>query len=234
MYLSFEDRSIRKSYFIEVEGIETVASGGVKLDRVNPSVEGGAKEGYGNVPFARTEFAAMQIFAYFNLDLATMRGYGLGGNAERLLVGLALYKMLRFLNEGTRLRTACDLELKTLTVTRPATMDLSNHTAFTYTRPRNILHPRRYKPISRKQERRYTVARFALSSPVLPLVTDAMPFAEMSRFALSQNRAGTSYSPALTGKTIDGLPLVGHEHAHLFVTDENQDGRLVRLRDRIR
>jgi CRISPR-associated protein Csb1 len=115
------------SGFIEAEGIETVASGGVKLDRVNPSVEGGAKEGYGNVPFARTEFAAKRIVAYFNLDLATMRGYGLGANAESLLVALALYKMLRFLNEGTRLRTACDLEVKGLTATRPSAIDLSNH-----------------------------------------------------------------------------------------------------------
>lgn len=117
------------SAFIEAEGIETVASGGVKLDRVNPSVEGGAKEGYGNVPYARTEFAAKRIVAYFNFDLATMRGYGLGENAERLLVALAVYKMLRFLNEGTRLRTACDLELNTLTATRPATIDFSNHAA---------------------------------------------------------------------------------------------------------
>ena len=115
------------SSFIEAEGIEVVASGGVKLDRVNPSVEGGAKEGYGNVPFARTEFAAKRIIAYFNLDLATMRGYGLGPNAESLLIALALYKILRFLNEGTRLRTACDLELKTLTATRPANINLSDH-----------------------------------------------------------------------------------------------------------
>lgn len=113
--------------FIEAEGVETVASGGVKLDRVNPSVEGGAKEGYGNVPYARTEFAARRIAAYFNLDLATMRGYGLGENAERLLVALALYKMLRFLNEGTRLRTACDFEVKSVTATRPAAVDLSQH-----------------------------------------------------------------------------------------------------------
>lgn len=115
------------SGFIEAEGVETVASGGVKLDRVNPSVEGGAKEGYGNVPYARTEFAAGRIVAYFNLDLATMRGYGLGENAERLLVALALYKVLRFLGEGTRLRTACDFEVKSLTATRPAAVDLSQH-----------------------------------------------------------------------------------------------------------
>lgn len=121
------------SSFIEAEGVEVVASGGAKLDRIDPkgsaSEEGtkGSEEGRGNVVYARTEFAAKRIAAYFNLDLATLRGYGLGSNAERLLVALALYKMLRFLNEGTRLRTACDLEVKSLTATRPATIDLSNH-----------------------------------------------------------------------------------------------------------
>lgn len=116
------------SGFIEAESIETVSSGGVKLDRVNPSVEGGAKEGFGNVPYARTEYAAKRIIAYFNLDLATLRGYGLGENAEKLIVALTLYKMLRLLNEGMRLRTACDFDMKSLTVTRPAAgVDLSNH-----------------------------------------------------------------------------------------------------------
>lgn len=115
------------SSFIEAEGIETVSSGGVKLDRVKPSVEGGAKEGYGNVPFARTEFAAKRIVAYFNLDLATLRGYGLGADAEKLIVALALYKILRLLNEGMRLRTACDFDVKNITVTRPANVDLQNH-----------------------------------------------------------------------------------------------------------
>lgn len=52
-----------------------------------------------------------------------------------------------------------------------------------------------------------------------------MPFAETARYALSRWRAGTSYSPALTGKTREGVPLVGHEHAHFFVTDEDGDGR---------
>jgi CRISPR-associated protein Csb1 len=115
------------SSFIEAEGIETISSGGVKLDRVKPSVEGGAKEGYGNVPFARTEFAAKRIVAYFNLDLATLRGYGLGAAAEKLIVALALYKILRLLNEGMRLRTACDFDVRSLTVTRPANVGLENH-----------------------------------------------------------------------------------------------------------
>lgn len=78
----------------------------------------------------------------------------------------------------------------------------------THTRPQNILQPRCRQPHRQKIERRYTVARFALSSTVLPLVTDAMLFAETARFAFSSWRPGNSYSPALTGKTKDGVPLV--------------------------
>lgn len=45
-------------------------------------------------------------------DLALIRGFGLGEDIERLLVAaVALYKIQRFLREGLRLRTACDLEI---------------------------------------------------------------------------------------------------------------------------
>lgn len=110
------------SSFVEAEGVSTVTSGGVKLDRVDPT--GNAAEGYGNVPFSRTEFTARRIVAYFNLDLATMRGYGLGEEANRLLVALALYKLLTVLDGGLRLRTACDLEVEAINVTRPASLTL--------------------------------------------------------------------------------------------------------------
>ncbi|MGQ4808074.1 hypothetical protein NKDENANG_01441 [Candidatus Entotheonellaceae bacterium PAL068K] len=110
------------SSFIEAEGVMPVTSGGVKFDRVDPS--GKAAEGKGNVPFSRTEFVANRITAYFNLDLATMRGYGLGEAAERLLIALTLYKLLKVLDSGLRLRTACDLEAGSLTVTRPGGMTL--------------------------------------------------------------------------------------------------------------
>jgi CRISPR-associated protein Csb1 len=111
------------SSFIEAECAETATSGGVKLDRVDPT--GDAAKGFGNVPFARTEFTAKRTVAYFNLDLATMRGYGLGEAAESLLVALALFKILRLLETGLRLRTACDFEVKSLRATRPAGIDLS-------------------------------------------------------------------------------------------------------------
>jgi len=114
------------SGFIEAEGVTTVASGGVKLDRIAPSVKDGAKEGYGNVPFARTEFVAEKTTAFFNLDLATMRGYGLGNAAEKLLIALSLFKTLRLLKIGLRLRTACDFDLKKLTITRPESLSIEN------------------------------------------------------------------------------------------------------------
>jgi CRISPR-associated protein Csb1 len=110
------------SSFIEAEDVMPVTSGGVKLDRVDPS--GDAAAGYGNVPFSRTEFVARQIRAYANLDLATMRGYGLGEAAQRLLLALALYKWLTVLDRGLRLRTACGLEARALTVTRPQGLKL--------------------------------------------------------------------------------------------------------------
>jgi len=97
------------SGFIEARGVGIAESGGVKNDRVNPS--GDTKQGFGNVPFHRTEFTAKEIKAYFNLDLALLRGYGLGDDATNLLIALALYKVRRFLSTGLRLRTACDLEV---------------------------------------------------------------------------------------------------------------------------
>lgn len=108
------------SAFIEADGVRVAASGGVKNDHVNPS--GDTKAGFGNVPFARDEFTAERITLYVNLDLGQIRGYGLGADAERLLVLLALYKLRLLLDGSLRLRTACDLEPATdsIEAKRPA------------------------------------------------------------------------------------------------------------------
>jgi CRISPR-associated protein Csb1 len=107
------------SGFIEASEVRVAESGGVKNDRVDPS--GDTKRGFGNVPFHRTEFVANQIKAYFNLDLALLRGYRLGDEATQLLIALALFKICRFLSTGLRLRTACDLGLEgDLVVTQPS------------------------------------------------------------------------------------------------------------------
>lgn len=109
------------SAFIEARDTNPAESGGVKNDRVDPvgAKFGGAAKGFGNVPFARTEYTASEITAYFSIDCALLRSYGLGADAEELLVGLALWKIQRFLESGGRLRTACDFEAVDVKVTRP-------------------------------------------------------------------------------------------------------------------
>jgi len=115
------------SGFVEADGVEVASAGGVKVDRVQPGTSGEstpygkANEGYGNVPFHRDEYTAEKITAYFNVDLAQLRGYGLGTEAENLLIALAMFKIQKFLAEGLRLRTACDLEpIDGVVVKRPA------------------------------------------------------------------------------------------------------------------
>ena len=93
--------------FIEATEVSTVASGGVKNDAVNPS--GDTAKGFGNVPFSREEFTG-SIIAFFNLDLALIRGFGLSADVEALLIAISLFKIQRFLRDGLRLRTACDLD----------------------------------------------------------------------------------------------------------------------------
>lgn len=105
------------SAFVEASGVEVAESGGVKNNIVQPDLKGGE----GNVPYHRTEFTAKQIIAYFNLDLALLRGYGLPDEAYQLMLALALFKIRRFLSTGLRLRTACDLEpVGELEIKRPA------------------------------------------------------------------------------------------------------------------
>ncbi len=110
------------SGFIEAYNIETVMSGGVKNDRVNPQAN--AKKGGGNVPYHREEYTAERITAYFSLDLAQIRGYCLGRELEDLLIAIAFYKIQRFLARGLRLRTACDLDLVNVEVKRPVDFSL--------------------------------------------------------------------------------------------------------------
>lgn len=110
------------SGFIEARDVRPVESGGVKLDRVDPAAN--TSLGFGNVPYARTEFVAGAITAYFNLDLVTLRSYRLGEPAERFLLALAVWKILRFLDRGLRLRTACDLRCERLRVQAPPGLSL--------------------------------------------------------------------------------------------------------------
>ena len=108
------------SSFIEASGVRVATSGGVKKDHIDATggresreAEGrrrGSEEGFGHVPYSREEYTADEITAYFNLDLSQIRAFGLDDSARDLLITMALYKIRRFLREGLRLRTSCDLE----------------------------------------------------------------------------------------------------------------------------
>lgn len=131
------------SSFIEAEDIKEAQSGGVKNDHVKPGKgeEGkSSKEGFGNVPFARSEFTSAKIVAYFNLDLAQLRAFGLGNAVTQLLIALSLFKIQAVLHTGLRLRTACDLEVKDsgIVIKRPANFTLPSLTDLEAALPRLI------------------------------------------------------------------------------------------------
>lgn len=97
---------------IEALGVQAAHSGGVKRDHVRHGISdtGGSAEGYGTIPFHRTEWTARRITASFNVDLVQMRSYGLGDDATDLLQAIARWEIAALLEHPLRLRTACDLE----------------------------------------------------------------------------------------------------------------------------
>lgn len=98
---------------IEAEDARPVVSGGVKRDEVRHSTSegGGSTEGYGSIPFHRTEYVASSIRAGFSIDHAQITAFGLPDAATELLRALARWEVRGLLDRGLRLRTACDLEV---------------------------------------------------------------------------------------------------------------------------
>jgi CRISPR-associated protein Csb2 len=122
------------------------------------------------------------------------------------------------------------LETETSVMRKGKQLEPTGTRWLTYTRPANILTPRRMTKASvRRNVQVMTVARYELDATVLPLIRDAMPFAEQVRRALIRNRVDTSHSETIVGKTAEGVPLDGHLHAHYLATDEDHDGRLDHL-----
>ncbi|MGH8964252.1 MAG: type I-G CRISPR-associated RAMP protein Csb1/Cas7g [Actinomycetes bacterium] len=102
------------SAVIEARDVQRAVSGGRKSDRVRHQLGeegGGTAEGYGSVPFHRTEWTAKAIVASFIVDAELLRSYGFPQPVTELLQTLALWEIRRFLVSGLRLRTACDLEI---------------------------------------------------------------------------------------------------------------------------
>lgn len=102
------------SAFIEAADVTRAQSGGVKKDDVSHKTEEGQKatEGYGHVPYPRTEFTAKRVTAYFHIDLRQIRSYGLSPEAANLLMMLALFKVRMWLDSDMVLRTNCKFALE--------------------------------------------------------------------------------------------------------------------------
>ena len=99
--------------FIEATDVREVYSGGVKRDDVRHSISegaGGAAEGYGSVPYSRTEYTARSIALYVSIDVGQIEAYGLSPNATELLLAIARWEVRSVLDRGLRLRTACEFE----------------------------------------------------------------------------------------------------------------------------
>lgn len=107
-----------------------------------------------------------------------------------------------------------------------------------YARPRDCF---KVEPVARSRvpspaHPRIQVARYALDSTVLPLVTETLPVAEAARRALmsihgriAERNGVRGRSPVFSGKGEHGDPLSGHGHAYYLPTDEDGDGRLDHL-----
>ncbi len=91
-----------------------------------------------------------------------------------------------------------------------------------YVRPARALDARPARP-RQAYRMRPTIARFALSGPVLPRLTDTVYVAETMRQALM---SWSDAAPVFAGKDADGTPLEGHSHAFILPADDDGDGRL--------
>jgi len=106
--------------FVEAYQVVPAVSGGVKRDVViNEAKEGLTARGYGTVPHHRIEYTAGTITAFFTVDHAQFRSYGLSEPATALLEALADFEIGTLLDGGLRLRTACDLHVLDVRGRRP-------------------------------------------------------------------------------------------------------------------
>lgn len=99
--------------FIEAVDVREAYSGGVKRDAVRHAIgdgDSGSREGYGSVPYHRTEYTARSITLYVSIDIGQIEAYGLSPEATDLLLAVARWEVRTLLDSGLRLRTACEFE----------------------------------------------------------------------------------------------------------------------------
>lgn len=107
-----------------------------------------------------------------------------------------------------------------------------------YVRPRGCF---KVAPIAAASKRsrphhRIHIARYALDSTVLPLLTETLPVAEAARRSLmgiygrlTETNGQRGKSAVFSGRDQDGPRHTGHTHAFFLPTDEDSDGRLDHL-----
>jgi CRISPR-associated protein Csb2 len=84
-----------------------------------------------------------------------------------------------------------------------------------YTRQVECFQPGAVRP-ARQQKKPVTVARFAISSAVLPRITQAISVAERMHQTLAKRADGKACARVFIGKEANGEPLKGHQHTHIF------------------
>ncbi len=107
-----------------------------------------------------------------------------------------------------------------------------------YARPRTCfgVQPGARLRLGSAPKPRIQVARYALDSTLLPLVTETLPVGEAARRVIMgihgrlTERAGSrGRSGIFSGKDVSGHPLTGNGHAYYLPTDEDGDGRIDHL-----
>jgi CRISPR-associated protein Csb2 len=84
-----------------------------------------------------------------------------------------------------------------------------------YTRKIECFQPPMVRPAPRRKEP-VKVARFAISSTVLPRITQAISVAERMHQTLVKRSDGKSCARVFIGREANGEPLKGHQHTHIF------------------
>jgi len=134
---------------------------------------------------------------------------------------------------------AWNLCIETLKMHKEKWSDPPGSQWVSYLRPKNCfqVQPVNTRKSSRKPQR-FQVARYALDSSVLPLITDTLPIAEQARRRLMgiygrlnpDKNGEKGRSATFSGKTGDGTKrLDPHLHAFYLPTDEDGVGRLDHL-----
>lgn len=98
---------------MDAYGAQEVVSGGVKKEQVvlktSKAEKRSATEGYGFIPFPRSEFIAERIESRFVVDVEQIRSYALAERQTEILLLIALWEIRCFVDRPQRLRTFCDL-----------------------------------------------------------------------------------------------------------------------------